>query len=163
MLDFNKYVNINHDDLYHYLIVKKVDNKKLSANTNIDLLNMIIAMVTYREPKKVICRLSHLYTKSNFVHVLDNKIGTLYPYTGNKKCKCKNKATYEHVLQDNYYMKKKPCFCDECVNKCIDYANGFLFDLSLPQLFKLYCLFRQTTIYKNLVNDINYTIFWLSL
>jgi hypothetical protein len=165
MLDFNKYVTINHDDLYKYLIIKKVAHKKLSAKTNIHLLNIIIAMVTYRDPKGVIGRLLHLYGKSNFVHILDNKIGTLVHITHDIKCKVckKNKAFYEHVTQDNFYLKNKPCICNECLKMCIKNSNDFLFDLSLPSIFKLYCQFKQTSIYQNLVNDVSYKIFWLSL
>lgn len=53
MLDFNKYVTINHHDLYDYLIIKRVGNKNLSAQTNIHLLNIIIAMITYRDPNEL--------------------------------------------------------------------------------------------------------------
>lgn len=90
--------------------------------------------------------------------------GTLFPIEYNIKCKIckKNKAVYEHITPSNYYYLCKPTICNQCLSICIKYANEFLFDLSLPSLFKLYCEYRQT-IAKYLVNDINYKIFWLTL
>jgi len=164
-LNFHKYVNISHDDLFHYLFNKKIGKKRLSSSSNKQLLITLISMITYREPKLVINRLSHLKNKSTFEHVIDNNIGTLLPINYNKKCSIckKNKATYDHTFKYNFYHKYKPCLCDECIQQCIHYSHDFLLDLAIPALLERYCIFRETEIYKSLINDISYQIFWQSL
>lgn len=99
--------------------------------------------------------------------MLDNTIGTILPLSPgvNKKCKvCKKiQATYEHILSKNYYMVNKPLICDGCLQSCVYFSNIYIVEFSMPNIFKLYCLFKQTDVFKNLVNDINYHIFYMMI
>lgn len=97
--------------------------------------------------------------------IMINDIGTILPTHGNKKCKLckKNTAIYEHVVQSNYYMINKPLICEECLQICINFSNKFIVELAMPNIYKLYSLFKKTLIFKTLICDINYHIFYMMI
>lgn len=53
LIDFKRFLTIDGYDLVIYLENKKVMNKKLSAKTNTDLLNVITAMVLYKKSSRI--------------------------------------------------------------------------------------------------------------
>ncbi len=165
LTDFGRFINVTPLELNKYLQNKKVMNKKLSAKTNIHLLNIIIALVSYKHPCLLINRYQDLIGKSILLYILDNIIGTILSTTDPIKCKiCRiNKGSYEHVLKDNYFLVNKPILCNDCLQSCVDASNQFIIELTMPIIYESYLLFRQTIIFNSLINDINYYIFYLSI
>jgi hypothetical protein len=47
--------------------------------------------------------------------------------------------------------------------KHIQKANDYIKQATLPILFKYYCLFKSTTVYQSLVDDVSRYIFMLSI
>ena len=161
LINYGNFLNINEDDIKNYLQSKKLMNKSFRSKSNVIMLHLTIALILNKEPYGLIDR----DYKCLFTNKLDNIIGVLVPIYNDKICKIcqKNNASYEHYLQMNYYIVNKPRVCDDCLHACCEFATNDIIDLSLPIIFNRYCLFKYTSIYINLIKDINNYIFYLSI
>ena len=163
LIDYGRYLNINESELKIYLTSKKQMGRNLAANSNINLLNIIIAMILNKNPAALVNK----YGDQHYLimcNILDNTIGTIELKQNHKKCKIcnKNNASHVHLLDSNYNMVNQPILCQGCLQVCIDFSNKCIIELAMPDLFDRYCLFKSTSIFKNLINEINYYIFYLS-
>lgn len=160
-----KYVKGKYNVLYEYLHTKRVKNKKLSSQCNKILLDIIFSMIIHKEPYKLIGLYENIRFQSNFIHYIDNVKGTILSIQTNKKCKAcrKNIATYTHVNKSNCCYINQDIICGDCLQDCVHSANYFIAELAYDNMIKYYMIFKQTNIYQNLVKDISYIIFYLSL
>lgn len=159
-IDYKRFLDVIHIDLS-----RKVMGRKLSSKCNSDLLRFITAMISFKNPSGLIGRYIEHRNNNSLIVMLDN-LGTILPirFVGGKCKVCrKNQITHAHISPDNYYTSDKPLICNQCLQGCIEFSNQYIIELALPNIFKFYCLFKQTTIFKNLVNDVSYYIFYMSL
>lgn len=88
---------------------------------------------------------------------------SLLIYKGHKQCNlCKNKATYEFVYESNRSINILK-ICNRCVDIALIYSKQCVKDLAMSKIYELFILFKDTIIYKSLVNDVSHYIFNLSL
>lgn len=164
LANYGQFFTIQENDLITYLHTKSIKRKKLGVECNQMMLTTIKCMILYKNPAGLINRFNkEVY---HYLFSLDkNNYGTISYTNTNKNCKfCKKTtASFAHIFKYNYNCVNQPLMCVNCYIDCIVFSNNCMKELAMPNIFKLFCLYKRINIFININNDVFNYIFYLSI